>query len=522
MTYRPCLLEENRMTNQSEPSQSALLTDFYSLTMSQGYWTKGMNRRSVFEMFFRRQPFNGGFAVFAGLETLLDKIRGFSFSADDIEYLRGLTMFDEGFLAYLKDFRFRGDLWAMDEGQVVFPKEPLLRLDGGLIECQILEGMLLNIINFQSLIATKTARVWLASGKGPVMEFGLRRAQGPDGAMSASRAAFIGGASGTSNVLAGKAYGIPVLGTMAHSWVMAFPNEEDAFQTYADIFPKNPVFLIDTYDTLKSGILNAVKVGKRLAAEGKNFGVRLDSGDIHYLSVEVRRILDAAGLTKATISVSNDLDESIIHALTDAAAPINTWGVGTQMVTGGTDAAFTGVYKLAAKEDAGGTLVPTIKFSDNPDKTTMPGVKQVWRIRDAQGLAVADVLDLDDEAGGVTTQGPSDPSGSKGPFGSKGPLGSQFTQGTRYAFWHPSADYRHFYHTMAGETEPLLRLRMKGGELTGAHPPLEDIRVRLKKELEQFDNSYKRLLNPHIYKVSVTERLRNLKLELIQNYLGDL
>ncbi|GHT81098.1 nicotinate phosphoribosyltransferase [Spirochaetia bacterium] len=494
------------MTNQPVPFQSALLTDFYSLTMSHGYWKKGMNRRAVFEMFFRRQPFDGGFAVFAGLETLLDRIRAFSFSPEDIAYLRGLNMFDEGFLAYLKDFRFRGSLWAMDEGQVIFPKEPLLRLDGGLIECQILEGMLLNMVNFQSLIATKTARVWLASGKGPIMEFGLRRAQGPDGAMSASRAAFIGGASGTSNVLAGKDYGIPVLGTMAHSWVMAFSSEEEAFQTYADIFPKNPVFLIDTYDTLKSGVLNAVKVGKRLAAEGKNFGVRLDSGDIHYLSVEVRKILDAAGLTRATISVSNDLDESIIQTLTDAAAPINTWGVGTQMVTGGTDAAFTGVYKLAAKENAEGTLVPTIKFSDNPEKTTMPGVKQVWRIRDAQGLAVTDVLALDPDTGSAESD----------------IQGTPFTQGTRYAFWHPSADYRHFYHTFDGSAEPLLRLRMKGGELTGAHPPLEAIQARAKKELDRFDNSYKRLLNPHIYKVSVTEALRDLKLELIKNYLGDL
>jgi nicotinate phosphoribosyltransferase len=481
-------------------NQSALFTDFYSLTMAQGYWKKGMNRRSVFEMFYRRQPFGGGFAVFAGLEPLLEKIRVFSFSAGDIEYLRGLNMFEKGFLEYLKDFRFRGSLWAMDEGRIVFPREPLIRIDGGLIECQILEGMILNIINFQSLIATKTARVWLAAGRGPVMEFGLRRAQGQDGAMSASRAAFIGGASGTSNVLAGKTYGIPVLGTMAHSWIMAFPGEEEAFDAYASLYPDKTIFLIDTYDTLKSGVLNAIKAGKKLAAQGKKFGVRLDSGDMDYLSREVRRLLDEAGLTEATISVSNDLDESIIQTLTNSGAPINSWGVGTRMVTGGDDAAFTGVYKLAAREDENGALLPAIKFSDNPEKTTTPALKQVWRIRDNQGLAVADVLSFDGDGSPEQTE--------------------TLSRGRRYAFWHPAADYRHFYHTLDGEAQPLLCQKMKDGEITANHPPLEEIRNLVKKELAGLDSSYKRILNPHIYKVSVTEKLRALKLDLIKNYLG--
>jgi nicotinate phosphoribosyltransferase len=473
---------------------SALFTDFYSLTMAQGYWKKGMNHQAVFEMFFRRQPFGSGFSVFAGLEPLLKTLASFSFSPEDIEYLRSLGFFDEPFLEYLKDFRFTGTLWAADEGTVVFPQEPLIRLHGGLIECQIAEGMLLNIINFQSLIATKAARVWLASGKGSIMEFGLRRAQGPDGAMSASRAAFIGGAAGTSNVLAGKEYRIPVMGTMAHAWVMAYTGEEEAFRAYADIYPEHPVFLIDTYDTLKSGIVNAVKVGKDLAAAGKNFGVRLDSGDIHYLSVEVRKSLDAAGLTKATIAVSNDLDESIIQTLTDAGAPINTWGVGTQMVTGGTDAAFTGVYKLAARETAPGKLKPAIKVSDNPEKTTNPGIKQIWRIKDAQGMAVADVLSLEGEA-------PPKP-------------------GKRYAFWHPAADYRHFFHTVES-AEPLLKIRLSRGEPVEEQPSLRDIQRRVKAGLEIFDQSYKRLLNPHIYKVSVTGGLRDLKLELINTLGGE-
>ncbi|MDR2054089.1 MAG: nicotinate phosphoribosyltransferase [Treponema sp.] len=476
-------------------NQSALFTDFYSLTMAQGYWKKGMNRRSIFEVFFRRQPFNGGFSVFAGLEPLIETIRGFSFSAEDIAYLRSLNMFEDAFLDYLKGFRFTGSLYAMDEGRIVFPHEPLIRIDGGLIECQVLEGMVLNIINFQSLIATKTARVWLAAGKGAVMEFGLRRAQGFDGAMSASRAAFIGGADGTSNVLAGKAYGIPVLGTMAHSWVMAFPGEEDAFDAYAEIYPDKTIFLIDTYDTLKSGIHSAIKSGRKLAARGKKFGVRLDSGDIHYLSVQVRKMLDDAGLKDATIAVSNDLDEWIIQTLTNAGAPINSWGVGTRMVTGGDDAAFSGVYKLVAKEDDSGALVPAIKFSDNPEKTTTPGLKQVWRIHDIHGSAVADVLALD---------------------------GETFGKNIRHAFWHPSADYRHFYHTLEGTAEPLLRPKIQDGRQLAPHPPLEEVRKLVKSDLDIFDDSYKRILNPHIYKVSVTERLRTLKLELIKNYLGDL
>jgi nicotinate phosphoribosyltransferase len=480
---------------------SALFTDFYSLTMAQGYWKNRMDRRAVFEMFFRRHPFGGGFSVFAGLETLLENIAVFSFSQDDLEYLASLGVFENGFLDYLGEFRFRGDLWAFDEGTVVFPQEPLIRVDANLIESQIVEGLILNTINFQSLIATKTARVWLASGKGPVMEFGLRRAQGEDGAMSASRAAFIGGACGTSNVLAGKRFGIPVMGTMAHSWVMSFPSEEAAFDAYADQYPDKTIFLIDTYDSLKSGVQNAIRAGKKLADRGKNFGVRLDSGDVHYLSVEVRKALDAAGFPGASITVSNDLDEAIIETLTRAGAPINSWGVGTQMITGGGESAFTGVYKLAAS-DGNGELVPRIKFSDNPEKTTNPGRKQVWRIRDPDGMAVTDVLSLDDPADVHPADIPE--------------------KGKTYVFWHPQADYRHFHHTIEGSVESLLKLRLRKGKAVSGSPPLEDIRNKVRNGLDSFDQSYKRFLNPHIYKVSVTERLRTLKLELIKNYLGEL
>jgi nicotinate phosphoribosyltransferase len=482
-------------------TRSALFTDFYELTMAQGYWKYGMDRRAVFEMFFRRQPFAGGFSVFAGLETFLDKLADFRFNAEEIEYLASLGVFEKGFLEYLRGFRFKGDVWAVPEGTIVFPQEPLIRIDAGLIEAQLIEGMLLNAVNFQSLIATKTARVWLAANRGTVMEFGLRRAQGPDGAMSATRAAYIGGADGTSNTLAAKRFGIPAMGTMAHSWIMSFPSEYEAFSAYADTYPDRAVFLIDTYDTLNSGIKNAIAVGRKLQAAGKKFGVRLDSGDIHYLSVEVRKALDAAGLQGATIAVSNDLDESIVQTLVAAGAPIDSWGVGTQMVTGGSEASFTGVYKLAARDDGSGRLVPSMKFSDNPEKTTNPGVKQVWRLYDKNGLAVADALALDD---------PGAPEGAE-----------TIRKGELRSFWHPSVDYRHFHRAPEGEPVPLLSRCMAGGKLCAPQPSLKDIRARVRDELERFDGSYKRLLNPHVYKVAVTERLKDLKLSIIREYLGE-
>jgi nicotinate phosphoribosyltransferase len=475
---------------------SALFTDFYSLTMAQGYWKQGqaVNRKAVFEMFFRRQPCGGGYAIFAGLGSLLNSLGTFTFSGDDIAYLKSLGIFEDAFLEYLRQFRFSGSLWAMDEGTVVFPHEPLIRIEGNLIECQIIEGMLLNVVNFQSLIATKTRRVFLASGKGAVMEFGLRRAQGPDGAMSASRAAYIGGAMGTSNTLAGKMYGIPVLGTMAHSWVMSFPSEEEAFDAYAELYPDKTVFLIDTYDTLRSGIVNAIKAGKKLKEQGKNCGVRLDSGDIQYLSTEVRKMLDDAGLSETTITVSNELDENIVETLKNSGTPVNVWGVGTQMITGGGDPAFAGVYKMAACEDTQGLMSPVMKFSDNPEKTTNPGIKQVWRIRDTHGAALADVLSL---------------------HGTEVP-----EKGRRYCFWHPSADYRHFYHVIEETPQPLLQQYFANGNPCKSQPPLAEIRTRSIADMETFDPTYKRLLNPHVYKVSITEELRHLKLNLIEKHLG--
>ncbi|TFH05203.1 MAG: nicotinate phosphoribosyltransferase, partial [Spirochaetales bacterium] len=372
---------------------SALFTDLYELTMIQGYYEYDNNPEVVFDMFFRRQPFGGGFSIFAGLDDLLDQLEDLRFQADEIDYLRSLGIFKESFLEYLETFRFTGNIYAMAEGSVVFPGEPLIRVHGSLIEAQLIEGLLLNTINFQTLIATKSARVYVASNEGKVMEFGLRRAQGGDGAMSASRAAYIGGASATSNTLAGKRYGIPVRGTMAHSWIMAFSSEKESFEKYADLYPDTTVLLIDTYSTLTTGLEAAIEVGQRLKAKGKQIGVRLDSGDLEYLSKQVRHRLDEAGLTDATITASNELNEQIIHQLITNGSPIDSWGVGTSMVTGGDAASLTGVYKLASKTE-NGTAVATVKVSNQPAKTTNPGTKQVYRFRDANGTPLADLVAL--------------------------------------------------------------------------------------------------------------------------------
>lgn len=485
------------MNNQNENLSSALFTDFYELTMAQGYWKDNMNQKVVFDMFFRKNPFNGGFSILAGNETLMDHIMNFRFSEEDIEYLSEQKIFEKGFLDYLRTFKFSGDLYTMDEGTVIFPQEPIVRIHANLIEAQILEGVILNQINFQSLIATKTARIWLASKKAPIMEFGLRRAQGYDGAMSATRAAYIGGAAGTSNTLAGKVFGIPVMGTMAHSWIMSHSSELEAFREYAKIYPENSVFLIDTYDTLKSGIKNAIIAGGELVEKGYNFGVRLDSGDISYLTREVRKELDRAGYPQAKISVSNELTEEIITTLVAGGAPINSWGVGTHMVTGGNESSFTGVYKLAARHDKeSDTMVAAMKFSDNPAKTTNPGIKNVFRLYDSNGMACADILALEDEVLEIDKE---------------------------YRFYHPMVDYRQF-SCSAKTIEPLLKKRIENGkrlqERLSDSEQLKISRNNMQTQLETFDESYKRILNPHIYKVSLTEKLKDLKREFIEKNIN--
>jgi nicotinate phosphoribosyltransferase len=473
-------------------SFSALFTDFYELTMAQGYYRYGINTRGVFDMFFRRQPFGGGFSIFAGLADLLSALENFRFNPEDLEYLEGLGMFEGDFLRYLETFRFAGDVYSAAEGTPIFPYEPVIRVHGNLIETQLIESMLLNIINFQTLVATKTARIFLASGGGTIFEFGLRRAQGPDGAMSACRAAYIGGAAATSNTLAGRVYGIPVGGTMAHSWVMAFDTEEEAFARYAELYPENTIFLIDTYNTMRSGIKNAIKIGKKLQALGKSFGVRLDSGDIEYLSRETRRALDDAGLRDAKIAVSNELNEEIIYHLKAAKSPVDIWGVGTQMVTGGSDSALSGVYKLAARE-RNGSLVPTMKVSENPEKSTNPGVKQVYRFLDKKEAPVADLI----------------------AFG-----GREIHPGEQVKLFHPFMDYRHLTIEVEGKVLPLLQKQMEDGKTLFPRPSLETIRERTLEQIRKLDSTYTRILNPHVYKVSISEELRNLKTSMIGELLG--
>ncbi len=469
--------------------RSALFTDFYELTMAQGYWKRNMTMPVVFDYFFRRNPFGGGYSVFAGLATLIDALEEFSFAKEDLDYLASLGFFEKDFLSYLSTFKFKGRVYSVREGEIVFPQEPLVRIEADLITAQIIEGLVLNVLNFQSLIATKAARVWNASKHGAIMEFGLRRAQGADGALSASRAAYIGGAIGTSNSLAGKEFGIPVLGTMAHSWVMSYPSELEAFDAYADIYPKNTVFLIDTYNSLESGIINAIESGKKLKEKGFSFGVRLDSGDIDYLSRMVRARLDEAGLKDVKIVVSNELNEEIIASLVEDKAPIDVWGVGTNLVTGGSESAFTGVYKLSAL-DPEGQLRPVMKFSDNPEKSTNPGVKNLWRLYDDRGAARLDLISCGEET---------------------------ISEREEYLVHHPSADWRQVKIEPA-RVEPLLSKVMENGARTSELPDLRQIQAYMKERIQAFDPTYLRLLNPHIYKVSISDRLYDLKVSLINAF----
>ncbi|TVR69964.1 MAG: nicotinate phosphoribosyltransferase [Spirochaetaceae bacterium] len=475
-------------------ADAALLTDLYELTMMQGYHHYGRHHRAVFEMFFRRQPFGGGFSVFAGLDDLVSTLETLRFKPEEIRYLAGLGLFRDDFLEYLETFRFTGDLWAVPEGTLVFPQEPLLRVHTSILEAQLIESLLLNTINYQTLVATKTARIYCASEGGSIAEFGLRRAQGADGALSASRAAYIGGASSTSNTLAGMRYGIPVTGTMAHSWVMAFDSELESFRRYADLYPDRAILLIDTYETLGCGVENAIIVGKEMKANGHAIGVRLDSGDIQYLSKQVRERLDAAGLEDARIAVSNELDEQIISQLVAAGSPIDLWGVGTQLVTGGNDSSLTGVYKLAAKERPDGTWTPTMKVSDNPEKSTNPGIKQVWRFYGSGNYPIADLITCDEEV---------------------------LESSREYTLYHPSGDYRKTRLDRYERVEPLLRKQMEGGRRTSPAPSLPEVRKRTLENLADLDVTYKRLINPHIYKVSLSRLLRDRKREYLNRYLAE-
>ena len=472
----------------------SLLTDLYQITMAYGYWKSGTaEKEAVFNLFFRKNPFGGGITVAAGLEQAIDFIQNFHFSEEDTAYLGTLTgsdnqpLFEPAFLTYLQNLRFTGEVDAIPEGTVVFPQEPLLRVRGPILQCQILETPLLNLINFQSLIATKAARMKQVTKGEPILEFGLRRAQGVDGGITASRAAYIGGADATSNVLAGKLFGIPVRGTHAHSWIMSFESEEEAFETYAQVIPNNCVFLVDTFDTLE-GVRKAIATGKRLQARGyKLAGIRLDSGDLAYFSIEARKLLDEAGFGDASIVASNDLDENIIQSLKDQGAMINVWGVGTKLVTAFDQPALGGVYKLAAiKNDKTGQWEYKIKLSEQTIKISTPGIQQVRRYRNENGF-MADMIFNTESFQAKEEEVMVDP--------------MDFTKRRKL--------------NNATPYEDLLVPVFRNGALVYDLPEIGNIKQRLADQLSGFHEGIKRFVNPHTYPVGLEKSLYDFKTDLI-------
>ena len=379
-----------------------LLTDLYEITMMQAYFkNNNKNKMAIFDVFYRKNPMDGGYAISAGLEQVIEYINNLHFTEDDINYLASLKIFEDDFLDYLKNFKFTGDIHAIPEGSVMFPREPMLKVIAPIMEAQFIETAILNILNHQSLIATKAARICYAAEGDGIMEFGLRRAQGPDAGIYGARAAVIGGCAGTSNVLTGQMFDVPVMGTHAHSWIMSFDDEYTAFYTYAKLYPMACTLLVDTYDTLNSGVPNAIKVFKQIKKEGielKNYGVRLDSGDLAYLSKKARKMLDDAGFKDATITASNDLDEFLIASLKMQGAEITNWGVGTNLITSKDCPSFGGVYKLAAIMEDGENFTPKIKLSDNSEKITNPGNKKIYRIYEKENNKIkADLICLENE-----------------------------------------------------------------------------------------------------------------------------
>lgn len=472
-----------------------LLTDFYQFTMAYAYWKeKKSEQQAVFTVFFRKNPFRGGYTVAAGLEQVIEFIESFSFLDEDLSYLESLEtpdgqghFFETGFLKYLKNLKLSVSVEAVPEGTLVFPHEPLLRIRGPILQCQLLETAILNIINFQTLIATKAARLTEVTQGAPVLEFGLRRAQGFDGALSASRAAFLGGCTATSNTLAGKLFDIPVCGTHAHSWIMAFGEELESFFAFAKALPGNSIFLVDTYNTLE-GVRKAIKAGEWLRSQGKKFmGIRIDSGDLAYLSTEARRLLDAAGFQDTKIIASNDLNEDVIESLMKQGAQIGVWGVGTQLVTAFNDPALGGVYKLTALQNCEtGKFEHRIKVSEQSSKTSTPGQLQVRRFRD-NGQFVADMIY--DEL----TLFPSEAPGIIDP-----------------------CDPTHFRTISKNlEFEDLLKPIFDKGKCVYQSPTLEEIQTFCRNQKKALHDSNKRLLNPHRYVVGLEKTLHQFKMDLI-------
>ncbi|WP_308637902.1 nicotinate phosphoribosyltransferase [Paenibacillus silvisoli] len=472
----------------------ALHTDKYQINMMYAHWKNGsMNERAVFEMFFRKLPFGNGYAVAAGLERVIDYIRDLRFGEEEIAYLgEQEEQYEETFLQELRGFRFTGDLAAVPEGTIVFPNEPLIRVEARVFEAQLIETAMLNFVNYQSLIATKASRIKQVAGSDVLLEFGTRRAQEADAAIWGARASYIAGFHATSNMRAGMQFGIPSKGTHAHAWVQGHETEEEAFRKYAEVLPDQVTLLVDTYDTLRSGVPNAIRIGHMLEQQGKRMnGIRLDSGDLAYLSQRARAMLDEAGLPYVQIVASNDLDENIIFNLKAQGARIDVWGVGTQLITGGDQPALGGVYKLVAREKDG-ELVPVIKISGNPEKVSMPGVKEVYRIVNRRtGMADGDYIALRHE--------------------------EAIRRGEPIKLYDPLHPY---IPTVIAEYEavPLLQAIFQAGELVYTQPSLAEIRAYHEKQLAQFWPQYLRKLNPEMYRVNSSVEAWQLKLDLIQRY----
>jgi nicotinate phosphoribosyltransferase len=470
-----------------------MLTDLYELTMMYGYWKKGMGKnRAVFDMFYRATSEITAYAIAAGLEQVIEYVNNLHFAEEDIAYLRSLNLFDESFLDYLRNFKFTGDIMAVPEGTIVFSYEPIVRVTAPIMEAQLIETALLNIVNHQTLIATKAGRVVQAADGGAVLEFGLRRAQGPDAGIYGARAAVIAGCQSTSNVLTGEMFGIPLGGTHAHSWVMSFPDELTAFRAYAEIFPTNCMLLVDTYDTLGSGMPNAIKVFGELRERGyEPIGIRLDSGDLAYLSRECRRMLDEAGYPNAKVCASGDLDEEIIWDLKAQGAAIDVWGVGTKMITSQDCPALGGVYKLAA-EEVDGQFVPKIKISENPAKITNPGQKMLYRLYDKDGMAAADLIALDHEI---------------------------IDESQPLTIFDPVDTWKKLTLTNFKARKLLIPI-FENGKQVYTSPTLADIKAYCRADMDTFWAQYKRLRNPHRYKVDLSDELWMLKHTMLQRRHG--
>ena len=475
-----------------------LLTDLYELTMMQGYFfAKDANETVIFDAFYRTNPDGNGYAIAAGLDQVIDYIKNLHFSEGDIEYLRSVGMFKEEFLEYLSTFRFTGDIYAIPEGTVVFPREPLVKVIAPIMEAQMIETALLNIINHQSLIATKASRVVHAAKGDGVLEFGLRRAQGPDAGIYGARAAMIAGCVGTSNVLAGQMFDVPVRGTHAHSWVMSFPDELTAFRTYANLYPDACTLLVDTYDTLKSGIPHAIQVFTEMREAGIpliSYGIRMDSGDLAYLSKKAKKMLDDAGFPDAIISASNDLDEFLIQSLKNQGATINSWGVGTNLITSKDCPSFGGVYKLAAIKDKNtGKFIPKIKLSENEEKITNPGNKTIYRIysKDSHKV-IADLICL---------------------------VGESYDTDKSLLLFDPIATWKKTMLAPGTYTmRELLVPIFKDGECVYESPSVMEIREYCKQEKETLWDEAKRLRNPHEVHVDLSNELWHMKTQLLDSY----